>query len=339
MITRLIIIVMVSFTLGASSGRNVKSEISIPGERFLIITADDFGAARNINEGIRLAAINNLITTISALTNFPESTGSLKSISEENPNIGIGVHLNITTGKPVSDPALVPTLVNKNGNFYTINEILPQLRKISLDELRIELRSQIQILSDNGIRVDHLSDQHGILTLYPPFLNVVIELAKEYHLPLRSPVVASMKYPDIFPKSSMKEAGYKILRAFLLSNPGTALSYVIDFQFKQINERAAKLDSAGIVHPDLLIDCFYGNPTVSNLRYILANLPPGVNELVLHLGTHDGQMEYPTGLDLDYFDNRELELSTVSTCSFNEYLKFLNVKKTRFSEINTLKNQ
>ena len=42
-------------------------------ERYLIITADDFGASRNINEGIKIAADEKAITTISALTNFKES--------------------------------------------------------------------------------------------------------------------------------------------------------------------------------------------------------------------------------------------------------------------------
>ena len=61
-------------------------------ERLLILTADDFGASTNINEGIRFAAEKKAITGISALTNFPESLAELKEISEKHPDIGIGVH-------------------------------------------------------------------------------------------------------------------------------------------------------------------------------------------------------------------------------------------------------
>lgn len=332
MITRLIII-MAILSLGESSGKKVKFETPYKEERFLIITADDYGASLNINNGIKQAAKEDLITTISALTNFPESLATLKSLSEEYPNIGIGVHLNITTGKPVSDPFLVPTLVKADGNFYTINEILPHLRNISLDELRIELLAQIQQLSAYGIRIDHLSDQHGILSLYPPFFNIIIELAKEFNVPLRSPVIASMKYPGIFPHSFMKQEVYKRLKSFLLSNPGTAFSYVTDFQFREINNRTRKLDREGVLYPDVLIDYFYGNPTATNLKYIMENLPPGINELVLHLGTEERQNQYPCGLDVSYFPKRELELMTVSKILLNDYLQFMKINKSGYSGI------
>ena len=90
-------------------------------ERFLIITADDFGASKNINEGIKFAAENKAINSISVLSNFNESLSDLKEISDNNSDIGIGVHLNIITGKPILDAEQVPSLVTANGSFYTIN--------------------------------------------------------------------------------------------------------------------------------------------------------------------------------------------------------------------------
>ena len=68
--------------------------------RLVIITADDFGASRNINEGIGLAGRAGVITAISAMTDFPESLAELGEIGGECPRVGIGVHLDITTGKP-----------------------------------------------------------------------------------------------------------------------------------------------------------------------------------------------------------------------------------------------
>ena len=305
-------------------------------EKYIIVTADDYGASININKGICQAAENDIITTISVLTNFKESINNLNSFSEKYPSIGIGVHLNITTGKPLTSPELIPSMVNEQGNFYTISELLPRLTGISTSELKTELRAQVQVLADNGIRIDHLSNQHGILSSYSPFYEVLIDLAKEYNLPVRSNVLASMKYPEVFPNSFMHQEGYRIFRSFAIAHPLKALAYSNDFNVRDYNYAMSKLDNAQVTHPDLLIDYFYGNPTETNLTFILNHLPPGINEIVLHLGTQDRQQEYPSGLNLDYFSNREQELKTMTTCNFNDHLHQMSIKKINYSEIDRI---
>jgi len=336
---RLIFNFLLSVSVNESSVENAVINVCDHCNRFIIITADDYGAARNINEGIRIAVENHLVTDISALTNFQESISSLKSISDNYPYVGIGVHLNITTGKPLSDPAIIPSLVDSNGNFFTIYELIPRLKKIPLKEIKTELIAQVQILADSGIRVNHLSDQYGILSLYPPCFDIMIQLAKDYNLPIRSPVIASLQYPSLFPHSLMRQEGYKIFKSVLVTHPGSLLSLAADFELNKPASRAAKLDKSGIKHPDLLIDYFYGNPSFSNLEYIFEKLPPGINELVLHLGTSERQTEYPTGLDLGYMSTRELELQTISSCSLNDILKNLKIEKISYSDINMLRNQ
>lgn len=307
-------------------------------EKYLIVTADDYGASKNISEGIRLAADNGILSAISAMTNFRESLPGLKSLCDQYPSIGIGVHLNITTGKPLSDPYLIPSMVNDQGNFYTISELLPRLKSISTSELKTELRAQVQVLADNGIRIDHLSNQHGILTAYPAFFEVVVDLAKEYNCPVRSPEIASMKYPRVFSHSVMYNEGYKIFRSFAITHPLKALAYYHEFNNNDFNNIIAKLDNSQITHPDLFIDCFYGNPTETNLIFILNHLPSGINEIVLHLGTQDRQQEYPSGLNLDYFSYREQELMTISNCNFNNQLHQMNIRKINYSAIDRMAN-
>jgi len=181
--------------VGCASNRNVRvPELPYDPARLLIITADDFGASKNINEGIKLAADKNAITTIAALTNFNESLPELKEISAAHPEIGIGIHLNITTGKPVLLAKEVPSLVNVDGNFYTIDELLPNLNSISLADLKKELKAQILALQSIDIRIDHLSDQNGILSFYTPFFDVVTELALEFNVPVRTPEISVPKF-------------------------------------------------------------------------------------------------------------------------------------------------
>ncbi len=303
--------------------------------RYLIITADDFGASININEGIRLVVEKNAITTISALTNFHESLPELIKISETYPDIGIGVHLNITTGKPVLAASEVPSLVNTNGNFYTIDELLPILSAISFNDLRKELKAQIQTLDNIGIPIDHLSDQNGILSFYSPFFKIVTELALEFGAPVRTPAIAGIKYPDLFPDSRMKAHGRKIAIKSAINRPLKAISLLKYARKQEIERKVRKLDELGILHPDLLIEYFWGDPTASNLTYILEHLPVGTSELILHLGSNTRQVNYPSGLDLDYFVNREEELKTITNTPLREYCKLFNIKTIGYSDLHS----
>jgi len=302
-------------------------------ERFLIITADDFGASQNINEGIAIAADKEAITSISVLANFRESLPALTKIIENHPEIGIGVHLNLTTGKPVLGEEQIPSLVKANGSFYTMEEILPVIGTISLVDLRNELRAQIMALVKMNIRIAFLSDQNGILTFYSPFFDVMLELAEEFKLPVRSPEVASIKDPQVFPNSKMNAYGRQIAMHLAVKEPFKAMSLLKYTRTQAVEEKVRKLEKYGIAHPDLLVDYFWGDPTTANLNYILEHLPDGISELILHLGTGTRQTAYPSGLDLDYFKNRENELTTILSDYLKEFYKYLNIKTIGYIDI------
>ena len=321
------------FTVFMSNRKTSLTGVPSVQERFLIITADDFGASENINEGIKIAADKKSITTISVLSNFTESLSQLKYISESHPDIGIGVHLNITTGKPLLGAERVPSLVDANGNFYTIEALLPKITSISIEDLRKELRAQIIALVNYDIRLDHLSDQNGIISLYTPFFDILMELAKEFDLPVRTPVVASVKYHDVFANSEMNRRGRQIGLRLALTHPFKSIRL---FKYSGINEmtkKVQKLDERKILHPDLLIDSFWGNPTAANFLHILENLPKGVSEIMIHCGTNIRQENYPSGLDQDYFRDRENELITITSDYLKEYFSFLNIKNIGYSDI------
>ena len=64
-------IAIVFFFTGCSPIKDLPVQFNPTGlEKKLIISADDFGASLNINEGIQIAADLDAITNISALTNF-----------------------------------------------------------------------------------------------------------------------------------------------------------------------------------------------------------------------------------------------------------------------------
>lgn len=331
-----LIIFLILFLFGKFTSDS-KIRVDNPGDisdRFLIITAEDFGASKNIDEGIGIAADKEVITSISVLTNFKGSIPELKVLIQKHPEIEIGAHLNITTGKPVLGASLIPSLVTSNGNFYTLEALFPVLHKISLADLESELRAQIMVLLNNGIKVSYLSDQYGVLTFYGPFYDVLLNLAVEFNLPVRSPVLAGVKYPDEFPHSQMNVFGRQTFTRLALKDPLIAAGLLKYARSHETEKKLVKLDRLGIMHPDFLIEYFWGNPTPSNFIYILEHLPNGTSELILHLGTGTRQEFYPTGLDLSYFRNREYELITVTSDSINNYFDYLNIKKVGYSTLN-----
>jgi chitin disaccharide deacetylase len=338
--TKLILLSCIFMLISCSPVRKTsKTDIPKNTVKFLIITADDFGASKNINEGIEIAADKRAITTISVLTNFDESWQELKQLSLDHPDIGIGVHLNIITGKPVLDAGQIPTLVNSSGTFYTIDELLPKLAGISADDLKKELRAQIMALTGNNINLDHLSDQDGILSLYGPFFDILTDLAKEFNVPLRAPSVASVKYPELFRESHLNKHGKQIALRFAMNNPFKAIKLVKYCHVPEMDRKAAKMDELGIPHPDLLIDTFWGDPTQTNYLNILEHLPNGISELILHVGTSTRQENYPNGLDIGYFENREKELAIVTDAHLKEYYNNLNIRTIGYSKIADFKNR
>ena len=130
----------------------------------------------------------------------------------------------ISAREPILEAEQVPSLVTANGSFYTIEALLPKIKSISVDDLRKELRAQILALAAYDIRLDHLSDQFGILSLYSPFFDIIIELAIEFNVPVRSPIIASVKYPDIYSNTKMKKRRNQLTGRLVFTAPFKAIS-------------------------------------------------------------------------------------------------------------------
>jgi predicted glycoside hydrolase/deacetylase ChbG (UPF0249 family) len=301
--------------------------------RELIITADDYGVCEEVNEGIRMAARMGSISSISAFTNFRGSVEGLKTISEEFPEIGIGVHLNLNTGRPVSEPGRIPGLVNEKGFFHGIRKFILHLPEISEDEIYTEIRAQIDALEAGGIRPDHISDHFGVLTFHPPFFDLRNRLAREYGIPVRSPVTASRKYPSLYKNEGGIKLALSLAAKLMLRSPGLAVQLMRQYGIRAMENKSAALDALGIPHPDLMIDSFYGTPTPANMLRILDNLPAGISEILVHLGNNSRRGEYPPGLDTVYLRNREYELMTLTSPYLRDYLSARDIRLISYANL------
>jgi predicted glycoside hydrolase/deacetylase ChbG (UPF0249 family) len=318
---------------GPASEVIVHLPVSDNTERNLIITADDFGVSESVNQGIILAVEHGSINTISAFTNFEGSVQLLKEISTSYPDIGIGVHLNLNAGKPVSDPDSITTLVNEKGEFYDIEEFVCNLKNIREEDVRREMQAQVETLVNAGINLDHISSHYGLFSIYTPFFNMRNELAIDYAVPVRSPLPAGMVMPSVYKNLESVKLAKRLKRKLRFRSPSTAIKLNRELMLKEMMRKAEILDSLSIPHPDMVIDCFYGNPIPENLIRILDNIPAGTSELVVHLGRSIETGENARDMNPLYLRQREYELMTITSPYTDTYRSSLQISRTTFSDL------
>lgn len=151
--------------------------------RRIVLNADDFGLSHGINEGIITAMERNIIGSTSLMVNFVDSAEALRAAREKN--LSIGWHFNLTLGKPVSDPATVPSLTRKDGTFYSRTQLLRRclLRQVRREDVVRELESQWAFFADAGLHPNHI-DGHEHCHVFPIICSVVRDLVVEHRIPL-----------------------------------------------------------------------------------------------------------------------------------------------------------
>ena len=155
----------------------------------LIINADDFGIHPAVNEAVRKAATEGILTSTSLMAGgdaFDEAVEMARSM----PSLGIGIHLTLVGGiKSVLPPSEVPSLTWDNGVFchdYGKLIVRDLEGKILLSEVYAEWDAQIQKIMNTGLPVTHMD---GHQHMWPHFYPIARDLAKKYH-------ISCMRVPD-----------------------------------------------------------------------------------------------------------------------------------------------
>ena len=70
-------------------------------DKRLVINADDFGLCDGVNRAVAQAHTDGVLTSTTLMANMPAAEEAVK-IAKEMPSLGVGIHLNLTEGPPVS---------------------------------------------------------------------------------------------------------------------------------------------------------------------------------------------------------------------------------------------
>lgn len=158
--------------------------------RLLIINADDFGMCHSVNEAITGTLQEGIVHSTTLMVPCPWALHALHFITD-HPEISFGIHLTVISEwvdyrwRPVTARENVPSLVNKAGYFYNFEQMPQFLSQVSLGELEMEFRAQIEVVLAAGLKPTHL-DWHCLrLSGRPDILELMLALAREYGLALR----------------------------------------------------------------------------------------------------------------------------------------------------------
>lgn len=149
----------------------------------LIINADDFGLSNSVNDAVERAHRQGVLTSATMMTNMPDAKQAVK-IAKRLPKLGVGVHLNLFKGRPLSNEAAIECLVDKEGNFRYSMPLLVVAASVMHNfrkAIRIEMSEQIQWLINKKLKPTHL-DSHKHFHCVPPVYSIVCDLARHFKI-------------------------------------------------------------------------------------------------------------------------------------------------------------
>ena len=156
----------------------------------VVLHADDLGLNRAVTEGILRGFTHGLLTSTSVLANAPYAAQAIvawkeltRRGSESWPSLALrrglddarrpadlGVHLNLTQGRPMTGDKYPDALLDREGLFPGIFSLFARLRRGEADcharAIRDELAAQIAMVVDHGVRPTHLNG-HQYVELLP----------------------------------------------------------------------------------------------------------------------------------------------------------------------------
>jgi predicted glycoside hydrolase/deacetylase ChbG (UPF0249 family) len=150
----------------------------------LILHSDDFGLNREVNQAIIDVAQRGILGSASLMTNGLAAEEALEQ-ARDCAGLGVGLHLNIVRGRPLSDPEDVPTLLDDDGRF--LNSVARLMTrsvrgKLSPSEVEIEYRRQIEFMLARGFVPTHLDGEKHSHILIPEAARAVRKLSGEFDI-------------------------------------------------------------------------------------------------------------------------------------------------------------
>src|ERR1700723_2746517 len=244
----------------------------------LIINADDFGLTPGVNRAIAELHQAGALTSTTLMATGAAFDDAV-AVAHANPTLGVGCHIVLTDGIPVSHPQSIPTLLGADGKTFrpsAVDFVQALLRgTIREDDIAREAVAQVQKLQRAGIDVTHI-DTHKHTHLFPAVARPLLHLAERCS-------IGAIRHP--FEQSWSLALGHGNRTRRVLVKVLRGLKTQFERQPQIRNARVLTTDGTiGISATGQL----YGQ----TLREILHAMPPeGTFELCCHPGYNDSDLD------------------------------------------------
>lgn len=287
----------------------IKKE-EVPVLRYIIINADDFGRHAEINRAVEEGLVHGCLRSATVMPGGAAFAGAI-DIARRHEELGLGVHFTLVDGHPILLPEEIPSLVGSEGDFLPDHTaLLKRYLKgsINLEEVRRELAAQLQKVEATGIPISHV-DSHQHMHTLPGIIDIVLDLAaragiRAVRMP-RTPLFAG----------AFGGLGQLVGRLGLSTLARLA---------------ACKAHRRGLLTPDNFAGIVAGEAvSEGELLHLIAHLPQGTTEVMMHPGTKNDVLQEDSGWQHDF----EAELAAILSPRVGAALQKAEVEPVNFRHL------
>lgn len=147
----------------------------------MIVCADDFGLDVAVNEAVERAAKDGVLTCASIMMGAPAAVDAVAR-AKAVPQLRVGLHVTLSSGRSVLPPSAIPDLVDTQGNFSS-NMVVAGTRYFFLPhvqrQIKAEIRAQFEAFAATGLALDHVN-AHQHFHLHPTLALMIIAIGREF---------------------------------------------------------------------------------------------------------------------------------------------------------------
>ena len=233
----------------------------------MIVTADDFGLAPEVNAAVETAHKNGILTAASLMIGAPAAADAIGR-ARRMPSLKVGLHIVLTDGYPVSPASRLPNLVDRSGRFRSdmggasVRIFFdPMVRRQVADEIA----AQFEAFLATGLRLDHV-DCHKHWHLHPTVSGLILDIGQRYGM-------TALRIP---------EEPVRVLK-LIEKQASSRLSWVTS-TFAALLK--ARVQRRRLLAADRVFGLAWsGAMTETRVAGLLAHLPDGLTEFYFHPAT------------------------------------------------------
>ena len=233
----------------------------------MIVTADDFGLAPEVNAAVEAAHGNGILTAASLMVGAPAAADAVERARRMR-SLKVGLHIVLTDGYPVSPASRLPNLVDGSGRFRS--DMARSSVRIFVDpmvrrQVADEIAAQFEAFLATGLRLDHV-DCHKHWHLHPTISGLILDIGQRYGM-------TALRIPS---------EPVRVLR-LIEKQTSSKLSWVTSTCAALLKARVRR---RRLLAADRVFGLAWsGAMTETRLAGLLAHLPDGLTEIYFHPAT------------------------------------------------------